>query len=111
MNTAAWRKEIRGAENSQDVLDIVERFVEALDGVELLELPENCRPSRIASTQEVGLWAFKLASASLAPGQPAPLREISLVFAEAASRIAELALGRRPRTISKVDNSDFEPQA
>ena len=101
MNTEAWRREISEAATQAAVIGVVKRFVDALDQVEINELPVQCRPTRIGTAQDIAHWAFTLAKASLSSEEDqGVLREVSLVFAEGSSRIAQLALGRSVRTIS-----------
>ena len=93
MNTNAWRKEIEQAASAAAVVEIVKRFVDGLDSSTLRSLPAECRPRAIGTTQDVAYWAFTFATAALAEEIPDSVHELSLVFAEASSRVAALALG------------------
>jgi len=93
VNTVAWIREIAGAGSAASVVEIVKRFVDGIDKTELEMLPAECRPRRIGSTTDVASWAFTFATASLSLDELAPVHELSLVFSEASSRIAALALG------------------
>lgn len=102
MNTESWRKEIARARDAEVLLKIMQRFVRALDIVDLRMLPANCRPSQVQTRQDIAFWSFALATAVLAhefEDERSVLGEIALVFAEATTKTTSLAVGRTARTL------------
>lgn len=105
MNTEAWRKEIARARDTEQLLRIVQRFVTALDMVDLRALPSECRPNQVHTRQDIAFWSFALATAVLAEDpdeESGTLGEIALVFAEATTKTTSLAVGRKPHTLPKI---------
>jgi hypothetical protein len=84
------------------VVQTLSRFMGSLDAVELLALPDPCRPNKIHTGQDIANCAFVLVGACLGQEDPTTflfLKEVSHVFADASTRIARLALGREPLRI------------
>jgi hypothetical protein len=104
MNTEPWRKEIARARDAEVLLAILQRFVRALDVVDLRTLPAECRPTQVHSRQDIAFWSFALSTAILAdelePEREA-LGEIALVFAEAVTKTTSLAVGRKAHTLKQ----------
>jgi hypothetical protein len=97
-----WRKEIADAGEIAEVVQILARFMDSLDEVEVRTLPEPCRPNRLSTAQDVANCAFLLVGACLGQEDPSAflfLKEVSLIFADGSARIGRLALGREPLRI------------
>ena len=106
MNIDHWLHEISGARDAKAVVAVVTRFLEALEDVEMLDLPEGCRPAQVKSPGDVSYWAFTLAAASLSNQLEGRARDavgdFSRVFARASSRLASLALGPDYRPMPRM---------
>jgi hypothetical protein len=105
MNTEPWRKEIARARDGDALLSIVQRFVRALDIVDLRKLPAQCRPTGVHCRQDIAFWAFALSTAILAEEideEHEELGEIALVFAEAITKTTSLAVGRKAHTLKQA---------
>ena len=105
MNTEPWRKEIARARDADVLLGIVQRFVRALDIVDLRTLPAEYRPTQVHSRQDIAFWAFALSTAILAEEfdeEREELGEIALVFAEAVTKTTSLAVGRKAHTLKQA---------
>lgn len=104
MNTEPWRKEIARARDADSLLAIVQRFVRALDIVDVRTLPAECRPTQVHSRQDIAFWSFALSTAILAEeidDERDALGEIALVFAEAITKTTSLAVGRKAHTLKQ----------
>jgi hypothetical protein len=98
-----WREEIVKAGDVRTVGEIVGRFMDSLDAVEVHALPDLCRRDQIHTPQDIANCAVTLARASFVERDTAAsifLKDVSLIFAEATTRIATLALGRDSFSIS-----------
>lgn len=105
MNTEAWRKEIARARDTETLLKTMQRFVTALDVVDLRAVPVSCRPNQVQTRQDIAFWSFALATAILSEEieeERGILGEIALVFAEATTKTTSLAVGRKPHTLPKT---------
>jgi len=112
MNTESWRKEIARARDADTLLRIMQRFVRALDVVDMSALPASCRPSQVQTRQDIAFWSFALATAVLAQEieeERSVLGGLALVFAEATTKTTSLAVGRTARTL--VPHTAHEEQA
>ena len=111
MNTESWRKEIARARDADALLAILQRFVRALDVVDLRALPPECRPTQVHSRQDIAFWSFALSTVILAEDlekERQALGEIALVFAEAITKTTSLAVGRKAHTLKQVMAQDGE---
>jgi hypothetical protein len=112
MNTESWRKEIARARDPESLLAIMQRFVRALDIVDLRLLPAACRPNHVQTRQDIAFWSFALATAVLAQElqeERSVMGEIALVFAEATTKTTSLAVGRTARTLAQHTAHEEEP--
>jgi hypothetical protein len=91
MMIAGWKDEIAHAESPSALVEIVKRFVNGIDASELRQLPEECRPVRIGRPADIAYWAFTLTTATLLPESPPLLHQLSLIFADASTRLAAIA--------------------
>jgi hypothetical protein len=105
VNTEGWRKEIARARDTEQLLKLMQRFVSALDVVDLRALPAACRPNQVHTRQDIAFWSFALATAILSEEleeERGTLGEIALVFAEATTKTTSLAVGRKAHTLPKT---------
>lgn len=101
MDMAAWRKEIHRALDPGAVVEVMHSFMESLSEDELDALPPNLL-GMPRTAEQVTTWAFELQTDWLdSSSGDAPtiltLGKISLVFAEASRRIAQLSTPRDSR--------------
>ncbi len=61
MNTVTWRSRLEAAANERDVVDIVKDYLAHLDRFEIAQLPEECRPGKFFTADDVMGYAFTLA--------------------------------------------------
>lgn len=94
-----WQSLLEVAPNEADTLALVRRYLGSLSDSELLRLPEDCRPSLPDSREEVARWAVHLVTAQMKfTGETAAadlLHQMAIVFSEANTRFAQLALDTR----------------
>ena len=101
MDMAAWRKEIHRALDSGAVVEVMHRFMESLSEEELDAFPPMLL-GMPRTAEQVTSWAFELQTDWLdSSSRDGPailtLGKISLVFAEASRRIAQLSAPRDSR--------------
>ena len=98
MDIAYWRQQINGSLDDGAVLEVMNRFLESLDPEEHAALPAELRRRlHVSSAEEVSGAAYALANAWLKTGSSsgdASLRvgRISVVFAQASRRLAQIAM-------------------
>ena len=104
MDIAAWRKEVHKAPSRGDVVQVVGRFMASLTPQERDSLPADFDTDP-GTPEEITARAFELATEWLESGGAnggaiLELGRISLVYAEASRRIAQLSTprDRRPFT-------------
>ena len=101
MDIAAWRKEVHRAPSRGDVVQVVGRFMASLTSQERDSLPPDF-DSDPETPEQVTARAFELATEWLESGGGnggaiLELGKISLVYAEASRRIAQLSTPRDAR--------------
>jgi len=101
MDMAAWRKEIHRALDPGAVVDVMQSFMESLTEKELDAFPAGLL-GMPRTAEQVTNWAFELQTEWLdSSSGDGPsiltLGKISLVFAEASRRIAQLSSPRDSR--------------
>ena len=93
MNALLWNQKINAALDPGAVVQVVQDFLYSLDAAELDTLPPGARPSQVRTPVDVAQQAFNLSTAWLANAVnsgPGFMRDISLVFAEAAHRLSQV---------------------
>ena len=90
-----WTMRLGMATAPEQIVQLANKFIEAIDEIERARLPSPCFPPQIASPQDVCSYAFRLTQeqlrfeGSLAAGLT--LDRMELFFSHASSRIAQLA--------------------
>lgn len=97
-----WLLILGAAENDAEVLAAARDFVGTWSSLELSRLPLSCRPGRIAHTDDVSDYAYRLTCAHLAfTGSVTDwllLERMMHFFAQAGTRIGELHAPARGST-------------
>jgi hypothetical protein len=101
MDMATWRRELHSALDPGAVVDVMQRFMESLSEAELDAFPSTLL-GMPRTAEQVTTWAFELQTdwldSSSGDGPTIlTLGKISLVFAEASRRIAQLSTPRDSR--------------
>lgn len=61
MTIVTWRSRIETAANDRDVVSVVKDYLAQLDHSEIALLPEECRPGKFFTAEDVMAYAFTLA--------------------------------------------------
>lgn len=61
MKPATWRSRIEAAASDQEVVSVVKDYLAQLDRFEIVLLPEECRPGKFFTAEDVMAYAFTLA--------------------------------------------------
>ncbi|MDQ3025479.1 MAG: hypothetical protein M3R58_03100 [Pseudomonadota bacterium] len=61
MTTVTWRSRLEAAANERDVVGVVKDYLAHLDRFEIAQLPEECRPGKFFTADDVMAYAFTLA--------------------------------------------------
>jgi hypothetical protein len=89
-----WRNLLLDARQEEEVLTLVRDHMARFAPEEIALLPEDCRPPRIRHAEDLGRWAFELAStdcAGIVEGEDEEVLQRMLEFAtRAAVRLSEL---------------------
>ena len=101
MDMTAWRKEVHKALDPGAVVEVMQRFMESLSENELDAFPSTML-GMPRTAEQITTWAFELQTdwldSSSGDGSAIlTLGKISLVFAEASRRIAQLSTPRDSR--------------
>ena len=99
MDSVGWRKESGKALDAGAVLHVLRAFIESLDPAESAALPPELRSSPPKTAEDVSYWALLLTRTWLESGSGGAssilvLGRVSLVFADAARRLAEFGQKR-----------------
>jgi hypothetical protein len=89
-----WRSLLRAASTEEEIISAARDYVATWSPEEVARLPAECRPGRIRDGEDIGRWAFDLATAHCATtvgGEEEDLLTKMLVFVtHAAGRLAEI---------------------
>jgi len=89
-----WRNLILDSTHEDEVVELVRDHMARWSPEEIARLPQDCRPPRIRDAEDIGRWAFELASTHCAgtiAHDDEPLLERMLEFVtQAAVRLSEL---------------------
>jgi hypothetical protein len=92
---ARWQSLIQVAPTNEDVIALVRRYMGTLSEAEVLRMPRDCRPTLPTTREEVSGWAVEMVRAEMQfagdPTAGALLHQMSVIFAEATTRFAQLA--------------------
>ena len=99
MDSMGWRRQIGKAVDAAAVLHVLRSFIGALDATEAAALPAELRNSPPKTAEDVSYWALLLTRTWLESGAGGGnsiliLGRVSLVFADAARRLAEFGQKR-----------------
>ena len=99
MDALNWRREIVKALDTGAVLHVVRAFITSLEATEADALPAELRSSPPKTGEDVSYWAVVLTRAWLDSGAGSGdgvliLGRVSLVFADASRRLAQLGRKR-----------------
>lgn len=99
MDALSWRKEIVKALDTGAVLHVVRDFVTSLEPAEAAALPAELSNSPPKTGEDVSYWAVVLTRAWLDSGAGSgngvlTLGRVSLVFADASRRLAQIGRTR-----------------
>ena len=96
-----WRSVVRSAATEEELVSITRDYLACWSPEEIARLPAECRPGRVRDGQDIGQWAFELASRHLAgglsPEGEAMLLKFMLFATEATERLARLKATERAR--------------
>ena len=98
-----WREQLDDACDAREIIAIANHYLARWPLKQLFHLPEDCRPSHIASAEELSHWAFHLRDALDAfagtEEEHVPLEHLTIFFELAYHRLSELsrALFETPR--------------
>lgn len=94
-----WRGVIRAAASEAELVSITRDYLACWSPEEIARLPVECRPGRVRDGQDIGRWAFELASSHLGgavrPEDQPLLLKIMLFVSEAGERLAKLKAAQR----------------
>jgi hypothetical protein len=95
-----WRSLVNAASTEEEVVSATRDYVATWTPEEIARLPDDCRPGRIRDGEDIGRWAFDLATAHCAmnvEGDQEELLTKMLVFVtHAAGRLAEIKAANAP---------------
>lgn len=93
-----WRSILAAASTEEEVLEFVRGYLATWGTQDLASLPAECRPGRVKDAEDIGRWAFELASSHCAATfdkDDMPVLEHMLVFAtEAAAHLSQVQAAR-----------------
>lgn len=91
MDTPKWVERLSHAKTPEEVVLIVNEYVEARDERLLAQLPEECRISKVRSADEVVANAYRLAIYRGHDDFARVVQRFSAFFGRASVRLAEMA--------------------
>ena len=99
MDSVGWRRQIGKSLDAGAVLHVLRAFIESLDATEAAALPLELRSAPPKTPEDVSYWALLLTRTWLDSGSGGGssilvLGRVSLVFADAARRLAEFGQKR-----------------
>jgi hypothetical protein len=96
LNLVWWLDQVAVAPDTAAVMTIVTQFIAAWPAQKLQEMPSDCRPGRLATSNDVGTYATALARAELAGVDGAPqVHAMYLFFNDASTRISRLEAAKQ----------------
>lgn len=60
MPTVTWSSRIEGARDEREVVAIVKEYLARLDHFEISQLPEECRPGKFFTAEDVMVYTYAL---------------------------------------------------
>jgi hypothetical protein len=93
LNLAWWLDQLVACTSAGGVLQLAQEFAGAWPAEKLEALPEQCRPDRLQTADEIGDLAYCLARAQLSGAHDAPhVHAMAMFFTGACERLSKLAV-------------------
>jgi hypothetical protein len=96
---SSWLERLRDAHTSDEVVNVVRRFMFCVPPEDLERLPRECHDVSIQDAASLAAWAVTFRQAELTTGSHVIdgglLQRISAILTAAAGRLSMLALGRQ----------------
>ena len=90
-HVTTWEARLQRAYTTEDVVAVARDFIATWSPGELGVLPEHLRPGRFRDSDDVGLYAFRLASCpDTSGGNARILQRMTTFFAAASRRLSEI---------------------
>lgn len=92
MTTVTWRTRLEEAANERDVVGIVKDYLAQLDRFDITQLPEECRPGKFFTAQDVMSYAYDLVQHDCKdePGVGDFALKLAAFFSQAAFRLTQV---------------------